>query len=477
MNILQHIEHLRSLTGTKDKKAYLATLKDNPNFLSFVHLTLEPLTNMYMTELPDGVGVPGHTNEFNEDEFIVDLTELVGKLTNRTLSKRLEVANAIQGFINKHANVTSWDLLDLVVRRTLSAGLAEKSINDVFGEHFLTLVPYQRCVLPKDSNIRKWTMKDGRWETVKLSQIKADGEYANVTLGSEGLKVQTRNGRLFPVRSADGQIIQAWAGLNADMVARYNDMKGMQLHGELMIEGPDGKLMSRAEGNGVFNSLLKQGSEIPEGHRVVMHVWDAIPLENAVSKGRYDMPYIERFGFVNRVFAGGKTITPIETRMVWTVGEALDHLREALARGLEGTVLKASNAIWRDGDNPDQIKFKIEFTVDLILTAFKAGDANGKNASTFGSMELESSDGLLKVSATGISDKDRAELHKNKAKYIGGVFKVTANDIMAPSRDNDKHSLFLPRVNIKTFRVDKAEADDLPSIIAQLEAAKANYTI
>lgn len=470
------VSKIRDTKGTKAKKQLLAEHSQNALVRKFFYTAMEPLLNLYITKVPEqALLVPvDDTLPLDETAFYTDLLILVNHLNTRKVTKRADVAAAVGDLFIRYPQTAAREMFEMVVQRKTRTGLGEKSINEVFGAGFITMVPYQRCVLPKDSNMAKWAKAPGgNWITAKLSQIKADGEFANISIQDGRITVQTRNGRTFPLTLEDGTPHPAWEPLRREILVRCQEIDNpIQLHGELLIQKADGTMMPRAEGNGVFNSLLNDGVEIPEGCLIVYHVWDEIPLSAAVSGGTYALPYINRFGGVNGRFANGRFITPIETRTVWNMEQAREHLNEALARGEEGTVLKDSTAGWLDGDNPNNVKQKIEFEVDLILLRFVAGDANGKNADTFGSLELGTSDNLLVVSATGISDKDRARLHAHRNDYIGGVFKVKANDITYATKEGAPHSLFLPRVNIMSHRVDKSEADTFAQVEAQLAAAR-----
>jgi hypothetical protein len=62
-------------------------------------------------------------------------------------------------------------------------------------------------------------------------------------------------------------------------------------------------------------------------------------------------------------------------------------------------------------------------------------------------------------------------LYENRDLVIGGVITVLANDIVMPSDSSALYTLSHPR--FLEIRRDKREADTLPHIINQLEAAQA----
>lgn len=88
----------------------------------------------------------------------------------------------------------------------------------------------------------------------------------------------------------------------------------------------------------------------------------------------------------------------------------------------------------------------------------------------------ESSDGLLKVSISGMTESERGLervdiMDASKGlkviddfdfnKYTGKIITVEFNELIK-AKDKEGYSLFLPR--IKEFREDKIEADDLEYI-------------
>lgn len=114
--------------------------------------------------------------------------------------------------------------------------------------------------------------------------------------------------------------------------------------------------------------------------------------------------------------------------------------------------------MWSSGTSRDIIKLKNEFSIELKIVGFTEG--NGKNADTFGAIQMESADGLLKVDVSGFTDEIRKKISDNREQYLGTIMEVTANGITKTT--DTIYSLFLPR--FKDFRPDRNEADDLDRI-------------
>ena len=157
----------------------------------------------------------------------------------------------------------------------------------------------------------------------------------------------------------------------------------------------------------------------------------------------------------------------IETKLVFSWDEAFDHYLQFVEQGLEGTIIKHPDALWRDGTSKEQVKLKLEVDVDLEIVGFTEG--KGKNEKLFGSITCRSSDGLLEVNASGFSDNLRESIFDCKDKLYGTIMTVKSNNIMPPTSSNPYYSLFLPR--FVEFRDDKTEADSLQQIQDQFDSA------
>jgi len=230
----------------------------------------------------------------------------------------------------------------------------------------------------------------------------------------------------------------------------------------------DGKLLPREIGNGILTSVLK-GGKFESNEHAVIDVWDQIPY-GADSDPR---PYKQRYVSLLSQLTGPLLIQMIETKIVFSLAEAMEHYNEALARGLEGTIIKNPAGVWKNTTSKDQVKMKLEIDVDLKIVGFTAG--KGKNAATFGSITCQTSEGLLEVNVSGFKDKKergvltREEIWNMKDDLLNTIMTVRANSIMPPTKSNPKYSLFLPRA--VEFRADKTEADSLKMVQEQFDNA------
>lgn len=252
-------------------------------------------------------------------------------------------------------------------------------------------------------------------------------------------------------------------------------MQCTQTHGECLVVKA-GKVLPREIGNGILNHVMDGGS-FAEDERPLFLAWDQIPLSSAVKKGCCSTPYVRRF---SALLAQLKTIRMqyekpsidiIPTKVVKSLAEAYLDSARLMKMGKEGSVIKNSMAIWRDGTSKDQVKLKLEFDCDLEVIAIEPGRVGTKNEGRAGALLCQTRDGKLQVSVAVKNEKMRDHVDANSDEWVGSIVPVVANDIMLPSESNDLHSLFLPRLLEANYRKDKTVADSLERVFAAKEAA------
>ena len=216
--------------------------------------------------------------------------------------------------------------------------------------------------------------------------------------------------------------------------------------------------MPRKDGNGCLNK------DNVDTTRIVYVLWDIVPIADYNAR-RCNIAYSTRLLTLKNAIAGAPDhLRLVNTKVVNSVQEIIDHFKEEVLKGEEGTVVKNQDGIWADYDSPDQVKCKIEFECDLEIIALEEG--TGKNVGRLGAAVCASSDRKV-ITGVGIvfSDKQREELWDEST--VGKIITVRANDIVK-DRNSDTFSLFLPR-NVEV-RTDKTVADTYERIVEQMEA-------
>lgn len=447
--IYEIIESIAAIGSTKAKQSIIEANKDNLVLKNCFFYAENPRFKYFIKIKPDD-----YANIPEGDQVIsLDTFKALDRLVNREVT-----GHAARDFIEsvmKELTIPDRIVLGRIINRDLRCN-AGTSISNKVWVGMIPETPYMRC-----NNKFKDTHT---FEQGVFSQLKADGAFANVDHIPGGIvSIYSRSGSVYP-QGALGALLEQ------QVIERFKE--DTQSHGELVVI-EDGKLLPREKGNGILNSLLK-GGELEKNQTVFFDVWDQIPLIEAVPKGRYKVGYKERFNALmmqlepfQNLADTPNTIRLIETRIVYSMDEAVAHYREKRAEGFEGTVVKFPEGEWKDTTSNDQVKMKDAVDIELEIIGFEEG--NGKRASTFGAMFCKSSDGQLLVNISGFTDKLLAEINSAREDWIGSVVTVRANAITTPSKTNGNYSLFLPRFIER--RYDKTTADSLAMIQEQFDAS------
>jgi len=460
--IMDMVSKIADTSGKNDKQALLAIAMEDPTFAKVMNYTYNPFITYGIR--PKRRQLESLNRLFNDQTWT-----LLDNLASRRLT-----GDAAKSAVSKEMNSLdsmSAELLWRIINKDMKAGFSENSINKV-SKDFIPCSPYQRCSLPKDVDFEGWP-----WAQGVISQIKADGMFFNGDVESELVSFTSRQGQPFPVEGFE-QLMKDFADtfsplLNNSVYPDYDE--GIQTHGELLVKGTNGEFLPREVGNGLINKLCK-GTPLPEGHSLFAELWNIIPKKCAVKKGHNTAPYLQNLRTLNSALGVVKasrkevSIQVIETKVVRTYADAMEHYYAARRCGLEGTIAKKTTLEWKDGTSKDQVKLKQEVPVELEVEGFEEGKEGGKTADTFGSLKCKSKCGALKVNVgSGFSDELRAEINANRDDWMGAIITVKANEIMYAKRGKLVHSLFLPIYVERRF--DKTEADTFDQIVTQFENA------
>lgn len=352
------------------------------------------------------------------------------------------------------------ELMLNILKKDLRAGFNVGYINEA-SPGFIEVTPYMRCALPTKSRPDKWD-----WSRPHYVQIKADGMFANVVVK------QTEKGVSAEIRSRQGQVFPEAPFANLLFAATRTFDIDTVTHGEILVWCSDtASYLPREVGNGILNSM-SNGELCPKTYQPRFLAWDQVPLANWVENGKDLTEYDERFETLAQQLAKIKGhgwsghIDLIETLPVSSLKEAKAEFKRRLLEGEEGVVLKHREGPWSDSTSPFQVKFKLEFEVELRVKGFSEG--NGKNADLFGALECESECGQLQTNVPGIKDDLRKEINENRDDWMDAIITVKANGVLygddAPTTHHGPAaSLYLPA--FKGRRTDRTTADDLDRIL------------
>lgn len=443
-SVLEVINLIGNTSSTKEKQQIIAENIYDDMFRRSIEYALNPekiygiiTDTSWITETGD--------NQFDESIF-----DLLDRLIKRDLTGHAARDAIIDKLKTLEPN--SAELLVRIIRKDLRGGFGDKLVNKSY-KNLIPTYSYMRCSLMKGSKINEFN-----WAKGIYSQLKLDGMFTNGNIMDGSFQFTSRAGSIFPM---DG------FKKITDSVAH---LKGYQLHGELLVK-ENGSIMERKKGNGVLNSVLSGGT-FEDNQEPLYIVWDIIPLEEAKTKNKYKVPYSERLSLLHSIVDSNPLIEVVDYKICHSLQECMDHAKEVMLIGQEGTVIKSPDMIWEDGTSKHQIKIKIEFDCDLEIVEILPGKINTKIEGRAGSLKCRSSDGLLEVNVTVKNEKMRDNIDSNPSEWIGKIVPIIANEIMTPDdATKDVHSLFLPRLAEDNYRTDKFEADDLEKIKISREEA------
>lgn len=464
---------LKSISSTNEKLDYLKSNSDNETLKRVLFYAYNPLYNYYVKEFET-------PKVFDNSEKFESIFECLDKLRKREVTGN-NARNLLTSCASK-LNVYDAEILSMIIQRDVDCGINVKSINKVF-PNFIPSIPYQRCSLMDKVNRIKFPA---------FVQKKADGAFVNIIWNEGNVSFITRNGSEIKLKKL--------ASLFKEKMA---NVAPCVIHGELLVEVSD-KLLSRKEGNGMVNSLIKAEDTLNSFEKKLekaknkekikvewnkkieelnfidsntfVEVWDLVSMEDFV-RGESFTPYDQRLEELKNVLNifESSDVRLIETEIVNNLDEAVAYFERMVSLGYEGSILKNKKVLWKNHTSPEQIKFKSEFVCELRVEGFLYGD-EGKYQEGIGSLCCVSEDGLVAVNVSGLTDaqkgfervdpEDSSKGIKlidgfNLNQYNGKIVSVIFNGLIE-SKSKDTFSLFLPKFD--DFRFDKDEADTLERI-------------
>lgn len=455
--ILEIVHRLRETKGSNAKKAVLTeAFKNNPDLADFLQYVYDPMTSFYRTELKLSAYPRMLVREKTDD--ISEVYDVLDQMAQRLVGG--QKADALLASVALKMDPQYHELIQMILDRDIKAGIAEKGINAAFNAaggtgRLINILPYHRYDNMTIDLLKKMDFKRGVY-----SQLKSDGMFANIIC---------RYDKEPEIRSRSGSLIAGGSVDNLSLVFKdliYDAGIGESVfHGELLVvDLKSNTILPRAVGNGKLNSVIQTGEPLEDRYRVIYRVWDVIPYDNWFNAQRVDTPYERRFDIIQQLFDEDDGLVQVqETRVVHSFAEAVDHFKDALARKEEGTICKAADMPWEDGTSSEGLKLKMEVECDLEIVGFNEADKKGKHAKTFGSLICKTSDSLLVVGVSGISDELRRHMWENQGDYIGKIAAVLSNGVQDKTDDAMK-SLFLPR--LVEVRIDKKVANTLDEVYA-----------
>lgn len=464
MSIKLILDTIAAISGKNDKGKELAKHKDNELLKRVIYLAHSPRVKFYIKQIPEYTGNTSVTETLEKalDELMPLQTRLITG------------GEAITWLQNMLSCVTSDDALviERIIGKDLKIGM-DSGINKVIPK-LIEETPYQGAKSFSEKGAAKLFEKGKDKKTkVVISQIKADGTYRNAIIRSGEVELISRQGEVSTLTGAK-------------FLSELATLEDCVLNGELTIDG-----MKRTVANGMVSSIMdiientnsrspeetqKKYLEFEKKHgnwqealdKMRFTVWDKITVEEYF-EAESSTPYIERFKALEETLSTHNLVQVevVETRYITTYAEAIEHFLDAQKRGLEGTIIKSSEAGWKDGKPTYQIKMKLEMSMDLRIVGFKYGTKGTKNENVISVLELESECGLLKTAPAGMTEEMMADITARQEELMGTIVEIRCCGLSQTERGwSTQHP------SVTELRPDKDTCDTLESCKEIEEMAK-----
>lgn len=430
------LQDLKSNGSTLKKTEILMGYQDDTDVQALFKGALDNQINYYLRgDAIDTSPLSESGTEELNDTFIY---QVIGTLNNRKIT-----GHAARDWLNQQASrlvPEDKEVLSLMLNRDLdckvSVGLVDRVWPDLISEY--------PCLLACKLDAKR--IKELESYTGKLIvQTKADGGRCNGYNRDGDVTFFSRNGKALLTHGVFDEVMKSFEGYMVD--------------GELLVYS-NGNMNDRQTGNGIFNKAVRQTITEEEAKTFHFVVWDMIPLEK-IEAGLDGTPYENRLReLADRVrdlrARGFENISLIDGMEVSDLEKAQEFYEKQISMGYEGAILKYPDLQWENGRSKKMIKMKEEKSADLICVGWKP---HGKREGWIGSLELETSDGLLKVNTgSGLNDEDR---QRDPNFFVGKIIEMKYNAIIQ-AKSAKEPSMFLPIY--KNVRLDKTTADSLKDL-------------
>jgi len=467
MKIKEILEKLTAEGGSNAKMDILRSYKDNALLRSVLYQANSRRVKFYIKRIPEYT----HDSDFN----IIPLEYAIKRL--EILSTREITGHRAIAFLKSLLERCHPDdayVLERVIEKDLKIGMGATNINKIIPD-IIPKTPYMGAKAYSDKLVDNLFKNNA----VVISDIKMDGRYCNALIRNGDVELESRQGET------------TFVG-DAFFLKQLAILPNCVLNGELTI-----KDMDRYEANGVIASIVdiekkkesrteketakklenfvkKHGDYQDVLDRIIYTVWDTITIEeyfDKKSKKGYASRVINLYEYVKSIFIffeGNQRVEMIESKIVLTKEAAAKHFQEALARGLEGTILKSGIGEWKNGKPTWQVKMKLEINLDLKIVGFNYGSKGTKNENVISTLVCESSCGLLNTNPSGMNEEMMDFVTENQDELMGTIVEIRCCGL---STDSDGNWSTLHPSVVK-LRDDKDTYDSLKSAQEIENAAK-----
>ena len=458
MSIKQIFDEIAAESSTNQKMVILGKYKDNETLKRVLYLANSKRIKFYIKQIPT------YLKAGNSIIRLEDALDSLQPIIDRKITGNDAIVHLQELLSSLHSDDVY--IIERIIERDCKIGMGTHNINKVIPQ-LTEVTPYMGAKAYSDKLVSK--LFEGGKQVI--SQKKMDGRYSNCIIRSGEVDLESRQGESTLLDGA----------LFINDLRKFDDCV---LNGELVM----GNGIDRYESNGIIASLVSIGKKIRDGEDVSKEitkfeskhmnyqlaldsikfvVWDTITVDEYFDT-KSSTPYNTRLSNVINMMLKYEPImvSIIDSRLVKSVDEAMAHFKEMLMNNEEGTILKSYDGIWKDGKPNHQIKVKKEINLDLKIVGFNYG--TGKNKNLISSVNVESSDGLLKTSPTGINEDKMEYITNNQDKLLNTIVEIKCSGLSQDSEGN--YSVLHPVYKIE--RTDKDTANTLEECIEIDNATK-----
>ena len=433
MNVFEVVELLKNTNSSLEKLSILEKNKNVPFLKEYFQMCLTPTVNYWIRPMKDIQGTGTKT-----------LAKDGVKVLN-TISSRELTGNAARDLVSSTlSSLTPEDaiLFNNILDKSPNCGVSVATVNKIW-ENLINL-PIKL--------MKAQAYSDKALEAIHfpaISQRKCDGARCLLfKIGDEVTMYSSGNREYTTLDSLKEEAKK----IKGDFV----------LDGELLAM-ENGKTLSRKIGNGLLTKSIKGTISKKEAEKIHMVCWDLIDLES-YANDKDNVKYSDKMKYLEKVLKNMKKISLVESKIVNSKQELIEHFKYMLKRGEEGVIVKNADSHWENKRSKQCVKMKIiqEFTLELI----GVNEGSGKLEGTTGAIVAASKEHLLTVAVSGMSDEMRKYFWDNQKELIKDkvLIEVIANGIIQSS--DGSYSLFLPRFS--EIRENKPEGPDTLEYIKAL---------
>lgn len=465
MSIKKILDEISNESGSNAKMGILSKYVNNKLLKEVIYLAKSRKIKFYIKQIPE---YPTPKGEMELDSAIEALSDIYnGKVSGHSA---IEVLTHILSSVNEDDAY----VIERVIEKDLKIGMGTSNINKVI-KGLIEKTPYMGAKSYSEKLARaifksKVLIASSLPKTaVAVSQIKMDGRYCNAIINNGEVELVSRQGETTFVGDAtflkellhfeDKTVVNG--ELTVDGVSDRYTANGI-VASIVDIEGKREIRTNKETSNKILTFEKKHGEYQKLVNNIRFTVWDVISLDeyyNEKSKNKYEYRLDKLTKILsNPVF---NMVSLVETKYVTSFKEGMLHFQDALKRGLEGTILKALDGVWKNGKPNHQVKLKLEMNLDLKVVGFEYGTKGTKNENVISTINLESSCGKLRTNASGMKEDMMRYVTDNQDKLLGSIVEIRCCGVSQNS--SGEYSTLHP--SVVELRDDKTEGNTLEECI------------